>query len=70
MTNITAKLVAAQLIKTPHGDHVRGTVFNDAKGRFEEGEKIRTSTVVSIEDNIVLTRFSIYEVTWASEAAR
>lgn len=70
MTDITAKLVAASLIKTSHGDYVRGTVFNDAKGRFEDGKKIHTSKVVSIEDNIVLTRFSIYEVTWASEAAR
>lgn len=67
MSNITGRLRNASRINTSHGTYVRGEVYGDTKGRFVDGEVIRTSVVVTIEGNVVLTRNSIYEVeTWAS----
>lgn len=65
MNNITAKLVAARRVQCSFGECVTGDVFGDTKGRFQSGDRIRTSPIVLIENNIVYTENSIYEVTWS-----
>lgn len=40
-----------------------GHVYGDVKGRFADGQLIRTSAIVKIEDGIVLTLNSAYRLT-------
>lgn len=39
---------------------LRGALFGDTKGRFEEGAYVTTSAVVSIKDGVATTRNSSY----------
>ena len=43
---------------------IRGEIYNDEKGRFEDGTKIRTSRVLFIdfENRVARTRNSIYNL--------
>ena len=43
----------------------KGRIYNDKKGRFEDGEYIHTSVVESVEGNIVRTKNSVYELSYA-----
>jgi hypothetical protein len=62
MTELTGVLRHARR----DGDRLIGCVYGDTKGRFEDGDSIVTSRVVSEEGDIVRTRFSVYRVeSWA-----
>lgn len=42
------------------GDLALGYIYNDAKGRFDDGTFVRTSKVVSVDGNILTTRNTRY----------
>jgi len=67
MSNITGRLLNARRQPCAGGYVLTGEVYEDKLGRFHDGAEIRTSLVVSEEDCIVLTAYSIYEVeSWAA----
>jgi len=41
---------------------VGGQIYHDARGRWPDGHTIYTSTVLDIEDDIVVTRNSRYRI--------
>jgi hypothetical protein len=50
----------------PRAPCLSGDVYGDARGRFRDGERITTSTVVSEDDDVFTTRYSVYKVeSWA-----
>lgn len=53
------------------GHQISGDIYGDRKGRFRDGECVRTSRIVSgpDENGIVTTRNSVYRVEFASPAA-
>jgi NTP pyrophosphatase (non-canonical NTP hydrolase) len=53
-------------IYTGHGDtRIRGRIYGDLKGRFEDGEMVITSPVLDeLPGDIVQTKNSIYKVEW------
>ncbi len=44
------------------GDVIYGTVYEDSKGRFKDGDGIVTSRLVSVDDNIAKTLNSTYKL--------
>jgi hypothetical protein len=48
------------------GEPVRGCVFSDSKGRFEDGESVSTSNLLEIicndEGNFLRTKNNVYKV--------
>lgn len=44
--------------------HIVGTIYNDIKGRFEDGTEIRTSQVLKADfvNGVVETRNSVYHL--------
>lgn len=44
------------------GEVIYGTVYEDSKGRFQDGDDIVTSRLVSVDDNIVKTMNSTYKL--------
>jgi hypothetical protein len=58
---ITAKLKDAFLC----GNIIRGAIYGDTRNRFEDGEYVITSRIVSHEGNIYKTLYSTYEVEFA-----
>ncbi len=65
--NITAKLKNAEVMRSSIGDILRGQIYGDVHGRFDDGEWIRTSYIKSVDGNIVTTRNSVYECEWAAK---
>ena len=61
-SNITGRLIGAARRPQGSGYILVGQVYEDVRGRFYDGEVIRTSRVVSEDGPIVLTANSIYEV--------
>ncbi|WP_156940414.1 hypothetical protein [Mesorhizobium sp. LSHC414A00] len=61
--------------RIPRGLDVRapclsGEVYGDTKGRFRDGERITTSTIMSEECDVFRTRYSVYRVeSWREVAA-
>lgn len=52
----------------PRGPCLSGDVYGDKKGRFREGERITTSTIMVETGDVFVTRFSAYRVeSWAGE---
>lgn len=53
----------------PRAPCLSGEVYGDTKGRFREGERITTSTILEVlPDDVFKTRFSAYRVeSWAEE---
>jgi hypothetical protein len=47
------------------GHSLRGAIYGDTRNRFEDGEYVITSRVVSHEGNIYRTLYSTYEVEFA-----
>jgi hypothetical protein len=39
-----------------------GYVYGDTKGRFRDGDRVTTSTIVSEEGDVFRTRYSVYRV--------
>ena len=68
MENITARLRNAHLEYWGENQILIGAIDGaDEKGRFFDGECVRTSYVVFRDGDIFTTRNSVYEVTsWAS----
>ncbi|MEH6412466.1 hypothetical protein ACIPZG_05530 [Pseudomonas sp. NPDC089395] len=70
--------VTAYLSSVEYGPHelfLRGVVFGDRQRRFDDGDPIRTSNIVSCEDLqgyvVARTRNSTYVVCdWAADGAR
>lgn len=56
------------------GEHadglVRGYIFGDRKGRFDDGTFIRTSHVQRVEGQIVHTRNSVYRLVPIEETVK
>ncbi|RWO20635.1 hypothetical protein [Mesorhizobium sp.] len=46
----------------PRAPCLSGRVYGDTKGRFRDGDRITTSTIVSEEGDVFRTRFSVYRV--------
>lgn len=46
----------------PRAPCLSGQVFGDTKGRFRDGERITTSTIMYEADDYFETRFSAYRV--------
>lgn len=44
------------------GDVIYGEIFEDSKGRFEDGEGIVTSRLVSVKDDIAETVNTVYKL--------
>lgn len=44
------------------GDVIYGTIYEDSKGRFKDGDGIVTSRLVSVDDNIAKTLNSTYKL--------
>lgn len=54
----------------PRAPCLSGEIYGDARGRFFDGERIRTSTIMAEEGDVFTTRFSVYRVeSWAENAA-
>lgn len=52
----------------PRAPCLSGEVYGDTKGRFRDGERITTSTIMSEEGDVFRTRFSVYRVeSWREE---
>lgn len=55
----------------PRAPCLVGNVYGDTKGRFYDGERITTSTIMEEDGNVFRTRYSAYKVeTWAGRDAR
>lgn len=61
MSAITATLKDASLL----GDAIRGAIYGDMRNRFNDGEYVITSRVLSHTGNIYKTLYSTYEVEFA-----
>lgn len=44
------------------GQKIIGEIYGDTKGRFKDGELIRTSTVERFDGDLVFTRNSVYKL--------
>lgn len=50
----------------PRAPCLSGDVFGDTRGRFRDGERITTSTIMSEDGDVFTTRYSTYRVeSWA-----
>jgi hypothetical protein len=48
------------------GRHLHGAIHGDTRGRFQDGERIFTSTILEdLPDNVFRTRYSTYKVEFA-----
>ena len=47
--------------------HASGKVYNDSKKRFDEGERITTSNIIELQDDILQTKNTKYKVLNFSE---
>lgn len=66
--NGTLKNAYRVTIGTPSAPYLSGEVYGDTKGRFRDGERITTSTIMSEEGDVFRTRFSVYRVeSWRKE---
>ena len=64
---ISGTLKNAFLVETSDGKLVAvGNIFGDAKGRFDDGESIKTSYIISENNNVIHTKNSSYEVEWSN----
>ena len=59
---LTAKLKNAIYRESPIGGRYGGEIYDDIHKRWPDGTFIWTSTVKSVDGNIVTTRNSVYEV--------
>lgn len=68
---IDAELRGAEVIKGFDGGKLlRGRIFGDRKGRFEDGSVVLTSKILSeLPGNVVKTKHSTYRVYYKKEAA-
>ena len=66
MKSVTAKLKNAYRI----GNVYSGNIYGDTRGRFPDGELVRTSAVQSVDGNIVTTANSVYEVDIFEDASK
>ena len=66
MKSVTAKLKNAYRI----GKVYSGNIHGDTRGRFPDGELVRTSAVQSVDGNIVTTANSVYEVDIFEDASK
>lgn len=51
---------------SPCGEGLRGAIYGDTRGRFNDGDYVITSRVVSHEGNVYRTKNSEYAVTFAT----
>lgn len=50
------------------GDRIRGVIYGDERGRFNDGEYIITSRIIeTLPDNVYRTLNSTYKVEFATE---
>jgi hypothetical protein len=47
--------------------YIAGEIYGDRKGRFVDGERIKTSTITAIPDGVYRTRYSTYRVEFAEK---
>lgn len=47
------------------GEGLRGAIYGDTRGRFNDGDYVITSRVVKVEGNVHHTLHSTYEVEFA-----
>jgi len=66
MKSVTAKLKNAYRI----GNVYFGNIYGDTRGRFPDGELVRTSAVQSVDGNIVTTANTVYEVDIFEDASK
>jgi hypothetical protein len=60
---VTAQLRDWSISQHPSGAlQLWGKINGDVKGRFTDGEVVRTSALISIENGVATTRNSIYEL--------
>lgn len=52
------------------GKQVNGDIYGDRKRRFADGTNVTTSTILSIDGDIIKTRNSTYKVEWYYPSAR
>lgn len=62
MTEITGELREWREEKVFGVRVLIGKIYNDSKGRFEDGTVVRTSAVSKIADNVAYTRNSVYKL--------
>jgi hypothetical protein len=55
---ITAELKDAVIVRCGDFNVAYGTCYNDSKGRFADGESIRTSYILDIRDDLIITLFT------------
>ena len=74
MTDINGTLKNASRLSAsqdPRGPCLRGQVYGDTKGRFDDGEWIVTSRIKSEESDVFKTTFSTYRVeSWEGESPK
>lgn len=61
-TQITAELHRHEFRPIGELQIVTGFVYGDTKGRFRDGEHIRSSAVERIEGDLVFTENSVYRI--------
>ena len=67
-SNITGRLLNARRVRIGRFMVLEGNVYEDVRGRFHDGQWVRTSEIVSEDGSVVYTRNNIYEVEgWADE---
>lgn len=63
MPKYDAELQDWTINKSYYGGLVaRGAVYNDSKGRFNDGEYINTSTIMGVDGDILITRNTRYKL--------
>ena len=71
--NIVGTLKNARRVaigEDPRAPCLSGEVYGDTKGRFRDGERITTSTIMEEQGALFRTRFSAYRVeSWEGDAA-
>lgn len=63
MPEFDAKLHEWEIYKGYQGGlFVSGKVYNDSKGRFNDGDRIRTSQIIGVEGDIIITKNTRYKL--------
>lgn len=68
--NLTGTLKNARRVargEDPRAPCLSGDVDGDVRGRFPDGMRVTTSTIMSEKDDVFTTRYSVYKVEpWAN----
>lgn len=63
---LTARLRNATRVDFGTNERVRGQIYGDRRGLFEDGETVTTQTIKAENDNLVETADHLYEVEFAA----